>query len=252
MPYPKQSKSVHIEKLNNELCLYDWQRKQVHNLNPTAARVWELCDGQTTPQEMAAQLHGDLTPAQAEELVWLTLKRLEQAHLLEHQVVKPSGRKVLTRREMLAGLGVAAVMLPVISTIVAPSPVAAQSPVAACPIVRTANVGLAPGGVVWTYYAFVEGPITDAQITACAPTGITYSWTGAASPAAGNVGFYLSSGGVPSRANAGSFYGAGTGSPQGPVANPNLWTGNRPYNGIEVGVDDPGGWNVLVLTVTLA
>jgi hypothetical protein len=91
--------------------------------------VWQLCDGQTTPQEMAAQLHGDLTPAQAEELVWLTLKRLEKAHLLENDVVKPAGRKVMTRRELLKGLGVTAVMLPVVASITAPSPVAAQSPV---------------------------------------------------------------------------------------------------------------------------
>lgn len=93
MQYPKQSSTVHVETLDGELCLYDWQRMKVHNLNPTAARVWELCDGQTTPQQMAAQLHGDLTPAQAEELVWLTLKRLEQAHLLENKVVQPGGRR---------------------------------------------------------------------------------------------------------------------------------------------------------------
>ncbi len=77
---------------------------------------------------MAAQLHGDLTPAQAEELVWLALKRLEQAHLLEHPVVRPAGHKVYTRRELLARLGVAAVMLPVVSSIVTPGPVEAQSP----------------------------------------------------------------------------------------------------------------------------
>jgi hypothetical protein len=128
MQNPKQSTTVHVEKLDGELCLYDWQRLKVHNLNSTAAQVWEMCDGQTTPQQIAAQLKGDLSPVQAEELVWLTLKRLEQAKLLEDKVVKPSGCKVLTRREMLAKLGVAAVMLPVISTIVAPSPVAAQSP----------------------------------------------------------------------------------------------------------------------------
>lgn len=125
--YPKQLTTVHVETLDGELCLYDWQRKQVHNLNPVVARVWELCNGETTPQEMAAQLPGDLTPAQAEELVWMSLKRLENAHLLENKVVQPTGRKVYSRREMLTKLGVTALMLLVISTIVAPGPVAAQS-----------------------------------------------------------------------------------------------------------------------------
>jgi hypothetical protein len=127
MPHPKQIETVHVETLEGELCIYDWQRMEVHNLNPTAAAVWNLCDGQTSPQEMAGQLKGDLTPTQAEELVWMSLKRLEKAQLLAANVVKPANRAILTRREMLKGLGVAAMMLPVVSSIVAPSPAAAQS-----------------------------------------------------------------------------------------------------------------------------
>lgn len=45
MMYPKQSKTVHVEMLNDELCLYDWQRKEAHALNPTAATVWQLRAG---------------------------------------------------------------------------------------------------------------------------------------------------------------------------------------------------------------
>ncbi len=103
---------------------------EVHNLNPTAATVWQLCDGRTSPQQMAQHLKGDLTPVQAEELVWLTLARLEKAHLLQEAVVKPAGprRETLTRRDMLKGLGLTAAMLPVVTSIVAPGPVEAQSP----------------------------------------------------------------------------------------------------------------------------
>ena len=52
MQHPKKIETVHVEMLDDELCLYDWQRLKVHNLNPTAAKVWQLCDGQTSPQEM--------------------------------------------------------------------------------------------------------------------------------------------------------------------------------------------------------
>ena len=48
MPYPKQAASTHVEQLGSELCIYNWQRKEVHALNPTAARVWQQCDGQTS------------------------------------------------------------------------------------------------------------------------------------------------------------------------------------------------------------
>jgi hypothetical protein len=250
MPHPKKIETVHIETLDNELCIYDWQRMEVHNLNPTAARVWELCDGQTTPQQMAAQLHGDLTPAQAEELVWLTLKRLEQAHLLDERdkVAQPAGRKVLTRRELLTQLGVAAVMLPVITSIVAPSPAAAQSHVGGA-IVRTVNVGTTDGLFGYQFFTFNEGPITDAQIAACNPTSITYAWTGAAVPA-GNGGIRLvQSNGVGATT---MIVNAGTASPLGPLlAVSSVWTGNRPYNGVDIDAFATD-WNVGVLTITLA
>jgi len=128
MQYPKKIETVHVETLDDELCIYDWQRTEVHNLNPTAAAVWQLCDGHTTPQEMGQHLKSNLNVAQAEELVWLTIRRLEQAHLLEHEVVKPAGHK-MSRREILVKLGVAGVLLPVVSSIVAPKPIEAQSPV---------------------------------------------------------------------------------------------------------------------------
>jgi hypothetical protein len=127
MPYPAQATTVHVEHIGAELCIYDWQRKRVHTLNPTAAQVWRLCNGRTSPPEIAATLQGTLGTPNAEEVVWLTLAQLERAHLLVEAVVKPSGRRVLPRRQFLK-LGVAAALLPVIHSIVAPSPVAAQSP----------------------------------------------------------------------------------------------------------------------------
>lgn len=252
MQYPKRIETVHAEILEGELCLYDWQRMEVHNLNPTAARVWELCDGQTTPQQIAAQLHGDLTPAQAEELVWLSLKRLEQAHLLETKVIQPTGRKVLTRRGMLKGLGVAAMMLPVVSSIVAPSPVAAQSGGGGL-IVRTANVGTTDATRGWQYFAFNEGPITDAQITASGITSISYAWTG--DPSSASTWVWLANANNVDANNFPYFVGPFT-SPQGPFSTAvdpifaGFWTGNRPYNGVDIESD--GIWNAGVLTLTLA
>ena len=69
MPTPKRAETVHVEQLGDELCIYDWQRKEVHALNPTAARVWQQCDGQTSPQQIAAALAAELNVPNAEELV---------------------------------------------------------------------------------------------------------------------------------------------------------------------------------------
>src|SRR5919198_3231271 len=113
MPTPKRAETVHIETLGDELCIYDWQRKQVHALNPTAARVWQQCDGQTSPEQIAATLAAELNVPNAEELVWLTLSKLERAHLLAEEVIRPARRHMLPRREFLA-LAIAPPLLPTV------------------------------------------------------------------------------------------------------------------------------------------
>ncbi|MFZ5916045.1 MAG: PqqD family peptide modification chaperone [Chloroflexota bacterium] len=182
MIFPKQSKTIHVEMLNDELCLYDWQRKEVHALNPTAATVWQLCDGQTSPQQMAGQLKGDLNAEQAEALVWASLEQLREAHLLESEIARPDGRPILTRRQALKVLGGAAAgaaLLPVVSSIVAPTPVEAQSPVLGTGDLQVTITWDAPG---------------DVDLHTVEPTGETVYYSSPSGPTAtldfdsGNVG----------------------------------------------------------------
>jgi hypothetical protein len=136
MTYPKQSETVHIETLNDELCLYDWQRKEVHALNPTAAKVWQMCDGQTSPADMAAKLRAelptDLNASQTEALVRMSLKELDKSHLLAEKSASDvlSGSYSMSRRQFLklaGGVALGALVFPTVQSILAPSPVAAQS-----------------------------------------------------------------------------------------------------------------------------
>jgi hypothetical protein len=73
--HPQRATNLHIEQLGDELAIYDWERKEVHALNPTAARVWQLCDGQTSPAHMAATVAAKFGIADATGLVDLTLQR---------------------------------------------------------------------------------------------------------------------------------------------------------------------------------
>ena len=50
---PHRSATTHSETLNDEMCVYEWTNGEVHALNPTAARVWQMCDGHTSVSEMA-------------------------------------------------------------------------------------------------------------------------------------------------------------------------------------------------------
>ena len=194
MPNPQQSATVHVETLGDELCLYDWQRKQVHALNPTAARVWQRCDGQTSPQQIAATLATDLKLPNAEELVWLALSQLEKAHLLTEPVVKPAKRNVLPRREFLR-LGVAAALLPVIHSIVAPTPVAAQSPAPTATPTATPTSTATPGPTATPTSTATPVPtgsqtfaFTGAEQTFTVPAGVTSVTIAAAGAQGGNGG----------------------------------------------------------------
>ena len=123
--YPRRSPTTHTEQLGDEASVYDWARGQVHALNPTAARVWQQCDGATSPEVMADALARDMIP-EARAVVDLTLKELTRLQLLELPADSLADQPAKTRRWLL-GRGVAAAMLPAIYSIVAPSPVDAQS-----------------------------------------------------------------------------------------------------------------------------
>ena len=125
MIHPKaRQDDLVVQELFDELVVYDRARDQLHSLNPTAAQVWQGCDGQTSPAQLAGRLQPELEPAQAEEVVWLALDRLEKAQLLEQRVARPGGLKI-SRRQALRALGISALLLPVVASI--PAPAAAQS-----------------------------------------------------------------------------------------------------------------------------
>ncbi len=127
MTNPKKSQSLHVENLNDELSVYDWQRQQMHSLNPTAASVFELCDGETSPEQMAVKLDAP------KELIFQSLAELDKAKLLEVEEKKAFWQEDVSRRQFVkVGAGVAAAA---IVSIMLPSPAAAQSVVAPAPIV---------------------------------------------------------------------------------------------------------------------
>jgi len=235
MAHPRRSQTVHIETLGDELSVYDWQRLQMHSLNPTAAQVFEMCDGKTSPEQMAARLD---TP-HAEIVVWQSLDELGKANLLQEPLVRPGG---MSRRDFVK-LG-SAVALASIVSIVVPRPAAAQSPVG----VWTTELGTIPADSFIYYFPFLEGAITEADLTGI--TQITYTWTGDTAPGAGVYSRLASGNSVYGSPWAGGPVLTFRASPN-VVTNNNTWSGNRPYRGISfqntIGIDWAAGW----LTVTL-
>ena len=103
----RRSSTTHTEQLGDEASVYDWARAEVHALNPTAARVWRLCDGATSPEAIAAVLRVEMGIPEAEAVVDLALAQLARVHLLELPVESRGDRPATTRRWLL-GRGLAA------------------------------------------------------------------------------------------------------------------------------------------------
>jgi hypothetical protein len=117
-----------VDDLPDEVLVYDLDRHQAHCLNRTAAIVWRLCDGQSTPAEIARHLQRELDAPGTEDLVWMALRQLDKLHLLERAASLPPRFAGMSRREMIRNLGIAAaVTLPVVTSIVAPTPVQAAT-----------------------------------------------------------------------------------------------------------------------------
>jgi len=123
VPRAREDRLV-VQELPDEVLVYDLNRHKAHCLNRTAALVWGHCDGQTTVAEMATLLRKELKSPVDETLVWLALDRLGRAHLLCERVTSPVGAQRLSRREVMrkfALVGGLSVLLPVVTSIVAPT-----------------------------------------------------------------------------------------------------------------------------------
>jgi len=89
-----------VEKVDDELLVYDHARRRLHWLNRTAAMVWGLCDGRTTVATMVTLLR-ERDAAANEDLVTLAVRRLESSHLLAERSARPLASAPLSRRELL-------------------------------------------------------------------------------------------------------------------------------------------------------
>jgi hypothetical protein len=117
-----------VDELSDEVLVYDLDRHKAHCLNATAALVWKHCDGRTTPPDIARRLQDELQIPYKEDHVWLALCQLEKIHLLEQPIALPPQLAGMSRRQMVRALGVAAaVAVPLVTSIVAPTPAQAAT-----------------------------------------------------------------------------------------------------------------------------
>jgi hypothetical protein len=149
-PHARRSKLV-VRELVDETLVYDLEGHRAHCLNRTAALAWELCDGENTVSRIAEKMGERLSARVPDEVVRLALEQLADRGLLTPGDVRPADSNADSRRAMMRRLGLAAaVALPLVTSIISPTPVMAQSPCTetSCPPGTTCQAGVCePGGV---------------------------------------------------------------------------------------------------------
>ena len=105
-----------IRDLPDEVLVYDLDRHEAHCLSRSSAAIWRRCDGRSTAAQIAKGLTGELEPLDA-DMVWVALRRLDKAHLLQQPLPKGhapslSRREMLKRAAAVGGLSVLSITVP--------------------------------------------------------------------------------------------------------------------------------------------
>jgi Coenzyme PQQ synthesis protein D (PqqD) len=125
----RRVEGVEIERAADEILALKEGSLEAHALNQSAAAVYDLCDGNTSKFEMAAEIHRRTGLPIDEEIVDLALSELVETGLV--MLDGPESHSVGTRRALIRRLALSstlALMLPVVETVVVPAVAEAQSP----------------------------------------------------------------------------------------------------------------------------
>jgi hypothetical protein len=82
---PRRRAEVRTRLVNGETVVLDRHEQLIHQFNRTASYIWERCDGQRTPAEIAGQVCEafEVDPSTALRDVLEIIRRLQKLKLLE-------------------------------------------------------------------------------------------------------------------------------------------------------------------------
>lgn len=126
MPEARSEGIVTIE-VDGELLIYDRIRDRAHCLNETAATVWKLCDGRTSAPVLTRSVSKALRVPVRDIVIQLALKQLSARHLLAESYDVAGLPVDLSRRSLVRRLGLGVAFLPLITSLSAPTALAAVS-----------------------------------------------------------------------------------------------------------------------------
>ena len=123
----RRVEGVQLQRAADEILTVKTDTWEANALNQSATVVYDLCDGTTSKAEMAAEIRRHTGLPADEEIVDLALGELVDAGLVALTAEGP--RPATTRRTLIRRLALssaAAMMLPVVETVLVPSVAAGQ------------------------------------------------------------------------------------------------------------------------------
>lgn len=130
-----RQRDVVVQELSNETLVYDLKTNKVFCLNKTSAAIWQICNGKTSIIKIADKLN------LPEEIVIFALKELQINNLLKVNNDWAFTINQVSRRNIITKFGKTAIALPLISVLVAPQAINAQSECVG-PTTQSCTVGL--------------------------------------------------------------------------------------------------------------
>ena len=129
MNKPKtRNKDLVVQEFANEVLIYDLTINKAFCLNQTSAMIWQLSDGTKTVSQIGEIVSRKLKTPFSDDLIWLALDQFKRDKLLEKSGEIEINFNGLNRRQVIKKVGLASmVMLPIISSIIAPTAAMAQS-----------------------------------------------------------------------------------------------------------------------------
>lgn len=113
--------SISVQQVGTETLVYDECSHRAFCLNESASVIWRVANGERGITEICAEASRELHSPVSEELVVFALRELHEVGLIEPSPTVGDGLSI-SRRVMLQRLGLgAAMLLPAIAIIVAPT-----------------------------------------------------------------------------------------------------------------------------------
>ncbi len=120
--------NIVVQEYGSEILIYDLTINKAFSLNETSALVWQACDGNKTVAEISNQISQRLNSPVSEDFVWLALEQLKKENLLATKSEVAMPFEGVSRRDVIRRVGLATlVALPVVSSLIAPTALHAQS-----------------------------------------------------------------------------------------------------------------------------